>query len=385
MDTNNEILDAIEILADRKISENITKILTGICKSVNINNNTCVMDSNGVSGTVYFYGSPPEVNGLYRIFAPSNNMSRSFIVVPPKFTVNPNLLDNWYFGNPVNQRGGTEWLSSSSSAIPCVDRWNWWGQYVAGTRLNLLEDGLQITKPAEGQGQGLYQSIVQRIEKTRVPVGATVTLSALVKAEADASIVLALNSSYSGLSVQANVWELITYTFNAPSVEQTYDVSIQRNSGGIAFIVKAAKLELGPTQTLAHLENGNLVLNEIPKDEDVLSNCQRYAFNVVNSDDNWEILGSGFAMNTNQLFCFIPTPTTLRDKPSISYSGSFRAVRNTGAGDGVVINTMVVDHASNNGVSIICSGTTSFEVGEFYTLWEVPTGSTNSLIFSADL
>ncbi len=385
MDTNNEILDAIEILADKKIGENITKILTGICKSVNINNNTCVMDSNGVSGTVYFYGSPPEVNGLYRIFVPSNNMSRSFIVVPPKFTVNPNLLDNWYFGNPVNQRGGTEWLSSSSSAIPCVDRWNWWGQYVAGTRLNLLEDGLQITKPAEGQGQGLYQCIVQHIEKTRVPVGATVTLSALVKAEADASFVLALNSSYSGLSVQANVWELITYTFNAPSVEQTYDVSIQRNSGGIAFIVKAAKLELGPTQTLAHFENGNWVLNEIPKYEDVLSNCQRYAFNVVNSDDNWEILGSGLAMGTNQLFCFIPTPTTLRDKPSISYSGSFRAVRNTGAGDGIVINTMVVDHASNNGVSIICSGTTSFEVGEFYTLWEVPTGSTNSLIFSADL
>lgn len=385
MDTNNEILDAIEILADRKISENITKVLTGICKSVNINNNTCVMDSNGVSSTVQFYGSPPEVNELYRIFVPSNNMSRSFIVVPPKFTVNPNLLDNWCFGNPVNQRGGAEWLSSSSSAIPCVDRWNWWGQYVAGTRLNLLEDGLQITKPAEGQGQGLYQSIVQHIEKTRVPVGATVTLSALVKAEADASIVLALNSSYSGLSVQANVWELITYTFNAPSVEQTYDASIQRNSGGIAFIVKAAKLELGPTQTLAHLENGNWVLNEIPKDEDVLSNCQRYAFNVVNSDDNWEILGSGFAMDTNHFFCFIPTPTTLRDKPSISYSGSFRAVRNTGAGDGIVINTMVVDHASNNGVSIICSGTTSFEVGEFYTLWEVPTGSTNSLIFSADL
>ena len=106
MDTNNEILDAIEILADKKIGDNITKVLTGICTSVNINKNTCVMDSNGVSGTVYFYGSPPEVNGLYRIFVPSNDMSRSFIIVPPKFTVNPNLLDNWYFGRPVDQRGG---------------------------------------------------------------------------------------------------------------------------------------------------------------------------------------------------------------------------------------------------------------------------------------
>jgi hypothetical protein len=383
MDTNNEILDAIEILADKKIGDNITKVLTGICTSVNINKNTCVMDSNGVSGTVYFYGSPPEVNGLYRIFVPSNDMSRSFIIVPPKFTVNPNLLDNWYFGNPVNQMGGTEWLSSSSSAIPCVDRWTWWGQYITGTRLNLLDDGLQLAKPAEGQG--LYQAIFQKVEKTRVPVGATVTLSALVKAEADASVVLAINDLYNVLSVQANVWELITFTVNAPSVEQTYSVSIQRNSGGIAFTVKAAKLELGSTQTLAHLENGNWVLNEIPKYEDVLSNCQRYAFNVVNSDDNWEILGSGFAMNENQLFCFIPTSTTLRGKPSIAYSGSFRAVRNTLVGVGIVINAMVVDHASNNGVSVVCTSATSFEVGEFYTLWCVPGEGTNSLIFSADL
>ncbi len=90
-------------------------------------------------------------------------------------------------------------------------------------------------------------------------------------------------------------------------------------------------------------------------------------------------------MNENQLFCFIPTSTTLRGKPSIAYSGSFRAVRNTSAGVGIVINTMVVDHASNNGVSVICTGTTSFEVGEFYTLWCVPGEGTNSLIFSADL
>ena len=189
----------------------------------------------------------------------------------------PNLLDNWYFANPVNQKGGTEWLSSSNSAIPCVDRWTWWGQYITGTRLNLLDDGLQLAKPAEGQGQGLYQAIIQKIEKTRVPVGATVTLSALVKAEADASVVLAINESYNVLSVQANVWELITFTLNAPSVEQTYSVSIQRNSGGIAFIVKAVKLELGPTQTLAHKEGDKWVLNEIPDYGEQLRRCQWYS------------------------------------------------------------------------------------------------------------
>ena len=320
MDTNNEILDAIEILADKKIGENITKILTGICKFVNINNNTCVMDSNGVISTVQFYGSPPEVNELYRIFVPSNNMSRSFIIVPPKFTVNPNLLDNWYFGNPVNQMGGTEWLSSSSSAIPCVDRWTWWGQYITGTRLNLLDDGLQLAKPAEGQG--LYQAIFQKVEKTRVPVGATVTLSALVKAEADASVVLAINDLYNVLSVQANVWELITFTVNAPSVEQTYSVSIQRNSGGIAFTVKAAKLELGSTQTLAHLENGNWVLNEIPDFGEQLRRCQRYFLAINSAKTYWPQMPLALAVNEREAYSPFWLPVAMRSIPAIKYNGN---------------------------------------------------------------
>ena len=229
---------------------------------------------------------------------------------------NPNLLDNWYFGRPVNQKGGTEWLSSSSDAIPCVDRWNWWGQYKTGTRLNLLDDGLQLAKPTEGQGQGLYQSIVQHIEKTRVPVGATVTLSALVKAEVDASIILAINSSYNALSVQANVWELITFTLNAPSVEQNYDVSIQRNSGGIAFTVKAVKLELGPTQTLAHREGDKWVLNEVPDYGEQLRRCQRY---YQKFDENVTLFyGNSGSSGGAGARLFLPTAVQMRTKPVTS-------------------------------------------------------------------
>lgn len=369
MDTNNEILDAIEILADKKISENITKVLTGICTSVNINKNTCVMDSNGVIGTVQFYGSPPEVNELYRIFVPSNNMSRSFIVVPPKFTVNPNLLDNSYFGNPVNQRGQTEYTTPGYT----VDRWL---QGYDGTMTSTLtDDGIKIT----AGNDGTYKNFEQVLPD--VLTNSTFTLSFLV------DNYTSVNQIYTGFGpskfdIKDN---LISLTFKTgSSISGRKSVGIQVKIGKTVTI-HAAKLELGSTQTLAHLENGNWVLNEIPKYKDVLSNCQRYAFNVVNSDDNWEILGSGFAMGASQLFCFIPTPTTLRAKPSISYSGSFRAVRNTAAMDGVVINTMAVDHVSNNGVSIICTGTTSFEVGEYYTLWCISGKGTNSLIFSADL
>lgn len=369
MDTNNEILDAIEILADKKIGENITKILTGICKSVNINNNTCVMDSNGVISTVQFYGSPPEVNELYRIFVPSNNMSRSFIVVPPKFTVNPNLLDNWYFGNPVNQRGHTEYSGNEYT----VDRWT---QGFDGTLTSTLtDDGIKIV----AGNDGTYKNFEQRL--LDVPTNSTFTLSFLV------DNYTSVNQIYVGIGIgQFDIKDnLISLTFKTgSSILGRKSFGIQVKIGKTATI-KAAKLELGPTQTLAHLENGNWVLNEIPKYEDILSNCQRYAFNVFNPDENYEILGSGFAMDANQFFCFIPIPVTLRGKPTIKYSGVFTAVRNTGASNGIVINAMVVDHVSNNGVSIICTGTASFEVGAYYALWSIPGNTTNSLILSADL
>lgn len=252
--------------------------------------------------------------------------------------VRPNLLDNWYFGNPVNQMGGTEWLSSSSSAIPCVDRWTWWGQYITGTRLNLLDDGLQLAKPAEGQG--LYQAIIQKVEKTRVPVGATVTLSALVKAEADASVVLAINDPYNVLSVQANVWELITFTVNAPSVEQTYSVSIQRNSGGIAFTVKAVKLELGPTQTLAHKEGDRWVLNEVPKYSRELLDCRTY-FVKFGYADKYCILGSGVARDDTFVSITVPIPAAMRTYPVVILTGVI-VIRHS---DGVnqSCNTLVLD------------------------------------------
>lgn len=225
-------------------------------------------------------------------YTAGENISISGSVIATKaFPCNPNLLDNWYFGNPVNQQGQTEWLSSASVNVPCVDRWNWWGQYVAGSTLKLLDGGLQLVGIPEG---GLYQNIVQKIEKDRLPVGATVTLSALVKAEADASIILSIGGqNYAAAMVPANTWTLIAGVKNVPSVEQTHSISIQRNTAGVTFTVKAVKLELGSQQTLAHQENGVWVLNEIPDFGEQLRRCQRYlrpagySFVVSTVNGNW--------------------------------------------------------------------------------------------------
>ena len=244
------------------------------------------------------------------LLTPGDNISISGSVIATKaFPCNPNLLDNWYFGNPVNQRGQTEWLSSASANVPCVDRWNWWGQYTAGSILKLLGDGLQLIGTA-GE-EVLYQRIEQKIEKERLPVGATVTLSALVKAEVDASIVLSVGGqNYATVSVQANVWELITYTTNAPSVEQTHSISIQRNTAGATFTVKAVKLELGSQQTLAHQENGVWVLNEIPDYGEQLRKCQRYFVRPFSA--------LGVRSTSSYFTCAARYPVGMRTTPSFS-------------------------------------------------------------------
>ena len=73
-----EILDAIDIIVDKKIRENTTQIYPGVCKSVN--GNTCMMLVNGRNNSVQFYGATPTVGTIYRVFVPNGNMSMAFII-----------------------------------------------------------------------------------------------------------------------------------------------------------------------------------------------------------------------------------------------------------------------------------------------------------------
>lgn len=80
MDVTKEILDAIEIIVDKKIQDNTAQIYSGICQSVNTG--SCVMSINGKNNTVQFYGSQPTVGAVYRVFVPNGNMSNGFVIVP---------------------------------------------------------------------------------------------------------------------------------------------------------------------------------------------------------------------------------------------------------------------------------------------------------------
>ena len=189
--------------------------------------------------------------------------------------VNPNLLDNWYFGNPVNQRGQT----SYTGEVYGIDRWiaQWTGDGVT-----LIEDGcISIDRVSHDS------HICQRI--TDDLGGQIITLSVIGKGnfiislvECDSEWVAKSRIAHSG-KIISDSYALFTITGVVPQGCKNLLVEFASESG-VKSQFKAAKLELGDQQTLAHQENGNWVLNEIPNYGEQLARCQRY-FQLYSSAD----------------------------------------------------------------------------------------------------
>ena len=282
MDVANELLDAIEIIVDKKVRENTAQIYLGICKSVS--GGSCVMSINGKDNTIQFYGSIPTVGAIYRVFVPDGNMSMAFAITGNDDRKglqysNPNLLDNWYFGNPINQRGQT----SYTGAVYTIDRWIFDGENAS----MLIEgSGLHFVFSASATG---IEAIHQRFENPGRYSGKAVTYSMLGSTNHSFGMLLLVNGSIFG-PVNSGVLAgeaLLSYTAvlpdNITSLEAYY---YPKNASGTGeAYLRGCKLELGTKQTLAHQdENGNWVLNEIPDYGEQLARCQRY-FQLYSSAD----------------------------------------------------------------------------------------------------
>lgn len=168
--------------------------------------------------------------------------------------VRPNLLDNWYFGRPVNQRGQT---SYSADWIYTIDRW----QTSENSTLTVNNGSVSLT------GSYIFEPLEEIVDALK---GKTVTVSLLFSTgelEFATGVVPTTWSGWSSIAKNSHVglqgigedssrlWLLITDS---------------------AKNILAVKLELGPTQTLAHREGDKWVLNEVPDYGEQLRRCQRY-------------------------------------------------------------------------------------------------------------
>ena len=180
-----------------------------------------------------------------------------------KYRTNPNLLDNWYFGNPVNQRGQTEY---TAGGVYTLDRW--WAQY--DTTLSIVDGGIKIG--------GKWD--VQQYFETTLP-NATYTLSLLYKDRTGSDpLRLLIGNRTDGNLAQTESKDasgILSVTFSTAKSNKANFGFIGSTDNSATII--AIKLELGDTQTLAHKENGVWVLNEIPDFGEQLRRCQRLAVN----------------------------------------------------------------------------------------------------------
>ena len=212
--------------------------------------------------------------------------------------VNPNLLDNWYFGRPVNQRGQTEYTTTGYT----VDRW----KLDVGGAVT-LEDGCICLKKS-GTYWGEYFADFDQF------IGMTLTGSVLLS---DGTLRTG-SFVYNGSVNQAQTFFSSELGFYIQKLSNS-QTQCEINSLVDNVKIKAAKLELGDTQTLAHKENEKWVLNEIPDFGDQLRRCQRYFLKLEKSTIG---VGSGIENIGGSIVYPIYFPTTMRTEPAVTVSNS---------------------------------------------------------------
>lgn len=207
-------------------------------------------------------GYPASVNGI------SPDSAGNIILTPAVIGAasRSNLLDNWYFADPVNQKGNTEYSGSHEKKSFLFDRWANWNILTASINVGYVKLINEDTVDA------YFNQVLETKSVPEVVVTASVLFAdgtilyatgTIVHNSPTSTTVINVSSSNCRLDVQCRshdiLFELVVYS-------------------GQEVNIAAAKLELGTQQTLAHQDaDGNWVLNDLPPDKTLeLLKCQRY-------------------------------------------------------------------------------------------------------------
>lgn len=233
----------------------------------------------------------------------------------------PNILDNWYMANPINQRGETTYAGECGYML---DRWKQYG--AAGT--TTLETGYIRLSNSGTSTSGIYQII----ENERLINGETYTFSCLANATTEAWVLSWCNDSAGtikgnfAITGHINTWWLYTLTFTAEEAEQ-YSLRLRCEQAAGTISVKAFKLERGAKSTLAYLGGDSKyhLMDSPPKVADELLRCQRYYYR------NEKLYITGFLSSGSTQYLFpVTLPIAMRACPEIVGSMTWRGRIATG-------------------------------------------------------
>ncbi len=216
---------------------------------------------------------------------------------------NPNLLDNWYFADPINQRGKTEYTGN----IYTIDRWN--EQAITSASLFVRDDCIEISCQNN-------DGIRQTFESDEFPpIGTVMTVSILTKEFGLLSSTFTLPSSVQTYQYPGMIWSFAAGLIDNEKIA-VWPAIIYNQPYPQSLSIIAAKLELGDCQTLAHQDaSGNWVLNDPPLNKALeLAKCQRYQY----------VFGAQFngahgrtEADMQHVTVSISLPTTIRGNPTV--------------------------------------------------------------------
>lgn len=291
---------------------------------------------------------------------------------------NPNLLENWYFADPVNQRGQTEYIGIGYT----IDMWKFTTE---NGMVVIVDAGIEVKRTASTRVILNQFLTTDRETFQKMFSGRTVTISALFgQTLRHATLTIPTDDTsdwYPGGTASEKVDDMyvrLSIYGSTRNFNLSFDVYVSTGGNG-GGLVTAVKCEYGTQQTLAHQDAaGNWVLNDPPPDKALeLLKCQRYQISLNPKGYGARTVGFGIANSESVCYVFCPIPVLLRANPSINVSGAWRLVSPS-----VVVNNIEVNNVSGNAVKlkVTASGLT---IGKAYALESADDSS--NIILDANL
>lgn len=292
---------------------------------------------------------------------------------------NPNLLDNANFLDPINQRGQTEYIGF----VYTIDRW-----VTEGATIKVGDDGLQLENPSEGAVQ-----FVTNFEASR-----------LIDNQVYTAAILAKNLVGSGIMIIQHRAGMYTYLAANALSEGLTATSGQISTSGIPLLgitirlephssVKliAAKLELGPVQTLAHKEGDTWVLNDPPPNKALeLAKCQYFQYTPFTNFTGYGDIADGWVWRDTAACFILPLPK-MRHTPTLIVDDitKFRisAKTQTGIRSDIVPEAISAPNSIGNCIKLQATVDSSYgmEPGSACELWIDQAPGTVPFLFDANL
>lgn len=308
------------------------------------------------------------------------------IITTKAFPCNPRLLDNGYFGKPVDQRGGY----ISLQGVPVYNDaacTSLIGNQIE-TAVTCIKSGTNYQRIINGQGGGYvkaadvvrgYTGAGYTIDRWYANLNAVVSVvDGAVKLNSSSGTSFFYQHIAEGKSIAGRMCtysmllsnnELLTGSVVAPAdighatavtkggIELYFEHSANHPMTAVVAVpenanlsVVAVKPELGSQQTLAHKEYGVWVLNEIPKFGDQLAECQRYLF-AANTLSKFACIGPGYiSADGTEAIIVVPTPVSLRTVPVCTVNGTLYV--DTSYGERVAVNSVSIFNVGNGSVCI---------------------------------